>query len=77
MITQDDKTRIRTIGFRETGIGMPMTSQCWGCNRPRGQAGGAYLGKLKLFHCAECKQRKEAELAAKKKAAREAQAPAA
>ncbi len=60
MTDADDMTGGRVAAFRNTGTGIQPTTMCWGCNLPKSQLGGGYIGRLKLFHCATCKQIKDA-----------------
>lgn len=58
---RDDIARDRVATFRPFGTGLQLSMQCWGCKTPKRQDGGRRLGALRLFHCAECIERKKTE----------------
>lgn len=59
MMNGDDATRQGRTAFVQIGIGHNSLRECWGCRGQKSQAGGKYLGRLRLWHCKACVATKE------------------
>ena len=53
-----NRVNIKQYDGNELYLGAGMNQYCWSCKAHRAPGGGGPMGKLKLWHCAECKARK-------------------
>lgn len=61
---RDDRSHFRSKAGNNMYAGSGMNQYCWGHKGHR-PSGGKLLGKLRLWHCAECVARIAQEKAAK------------